>query len=263
MSNRLIRAHFARELATLGYGAAEPQWALSYCQGDGMAFYGRIQGDDLATLARRLLRGQDLAAFTRAHRKDGELISLDIRDRGGRNHHYASMAVDWSEYFDTDDERFTAPERAALQRLHSAVIADVAAVSVRLEKEGYAIHEAGSPVWILGHRRVDISRSGRERGILRRYRHGRFEVAISLLDDPDLDPEVLMDGCLGDFVAGRRIYAAVQVFITDTVARGTWGRAIERGVVDTRDLAEVRRIAKRLFRRAKQAARLRLQRVAA
>ena len=114
MSNRLIRAHFARELATLGYGAAEPQWALSYCQGDGMAFYGRIQGDDLATLARRLLRGQDLAAFTRAHRKDGELISLDIRDRGGRNHHYASMAVDWSEYFDTDDERFTAPEAARI-----------------------------------------------------------------------------------------------------------------------------------------------------
>ena len=59
------------------------------------------------------------------------------------------------------------------------------------------------------------------------------------------------------------IYAAVQVFFSDTVARGTWGRAIERGVVDTRDLAEVRRIAKRLFRRAKQAARLRLQRVAA
>lgn len=264
MSNRLIEAHFRRELARLGYGGTDPQWRLSYCQGDGMAYYGKVHGDDLATLARRHLSGTDLAAFTRAQRKDPDSLAIRIRDRNGRYHHYASMAVEWDEYSDVENEAlYTAIERAALQRLFSWVVSEVPTISARLEKEGYAIHEAGSPFWILGDRDVEVSRWGRERGVLRRYRVGRFEVTVALLDDPELDPEVLLDGWLEDFAAGRRVFVSVQVFVSDVVGCGTWGRALERGIVDTPDLGRVRRVARELYRRAKSQARTRLRRLAA
>src|SRR5699024_8727851 len=48
-----ITANFQYELNNLGYPTDDIVWSLSYCQGDGVAFYGHINKDDLYKIVER------------------------------------------------------------------------------------------------------------------------------------------------------------------------------------------------------------------
>lgn len=51
----LLTAYFKRQLVSAGFPEGlSVEWSLSYCQGDGMAFYGYLTFDDLITLSQKV-----------------------------------------------------------------------------------------------------------------------------------------------------------------------------------------------------------------
>lgn len=53
---QMLEFYFKNKLAALGYPGQELKigYSLGYCQGDGMAFYGGLNTDDLKCIAERL-----------------------------------------------------------------------------------------------------------------------------------------------------------------------------------------------------------------
>ena len=70
--SELLNKHFAAELAALGYPTEDVRYSLGYCQGDGVAFYGRVSGEGLDRL---------IAAVDAATRASGR--QLEPRCRPG------------------------------------------------------------------------------------------------------------------------------------------------------------------------------------
>ncbi len=131
----IIHEYFKWRLNLLGYPSEDVQYRLSWCQGDGMAFYGRIEEEYLIDFAWRFLRGRERQMAISAIEEKGWSISIDCCD-----HHYShfnTMVVE----ADCGDA-LSETEETAFNALFDCIRDDVVYVSKTLEKEGYAIVEA-------------------------------------------------------------------------------------------------------------------------
>lgn len=127
---------FQQQLNEKGFEAVKVFWSLGYCQGDGVAFYGRVYADDL--------KSKDLNAKKLIERLEtaGDDISIEITGANGWYHHRNSMTVEIDFENETDDEDL--PARLKIARpvwredFEGFLAERVKEISDELEKSGYA-----------------------------------------------------------------------------------------------------------------------------
>jgi hypothetical protein len=245
----VVTKYFEIELVALGYPTDKVYWSLSYCQGDGMAFYGKTA--ELTKLAQRLLdTPQEKAAVTRAMNK-GALL-LNIEGANGRYHHYASMGV----YLERDT--LTDFESLAVDALLVNIKEDVRSVSKRLAAEGYKILESFRPAQWTGK---DGDKDGSVTLEVVELAPGL--TATTYLDDEDCpscyesgEPEDHAE--VKELAARKYGYCSVRVVITDEAgARVGWATC--GCVSDDKELVHVKEIAAECLDEAKHEAKKNLE----
>jgi hypothetical protein len=127
---------FKTQLAEYGFEETEVYWSLGYCQGDGVAFYGRVHAESLKEKdceARRLI-----AAFESA----GDEIYIEITGENNHYHHWNSMTVEIEFENEIEDEDLPARLKIARpvlrENLEEYLAERVKEISRELEKSGYA-----------------------------------------------------------------------------------------------------------------------------
>jgi len=127
---------FKTQLAEYGFSDLEVYWSLGYCQGDGVAFYGRVHPESLKEKDRsaKLL----IAALETA----GDELYIEITGANGHYHHSNSMTVEIEFENDTDEEdlpaRLKIARPALRENLEEYLAEKVKEISRALEKSGYA-----------------------------------------------------------------------------------------------------------------------------
>jgi hypothetical protein len=127
---------FQYQLTEKGFEAVKVYWSLGYCQGDGVAFYGRVFTDDL--------KAKDKNAKKLIERLEtvGDEISIEITGANGWYHHRNSMTVEIEFENETDDEDLPARLKIARpvwrENFESYLSDKVKEISDELEKSGYA-----------------------------------------------------------------------------------------------------------------------------
>ena len=200
---RLLTTYFKRELQKRGYPTDDIGYSLSYCQGDGVAWYGDIDTEELVSLANRLLSGNEKAAAKRAIEK-GCSVSISRNSFGYHYSHFNTMDVVAEDYYADELTEF---EASSLNALETAIQDDVRDVSHSLECDGYRIYEAGNEGWGLSNRQ-------------RSYSTDKFVVRISEVEDRDFDMDdwfdELSNDVYADFVSGKARYFTLEVKVENT-----------------------------------------------
>ena len=126
---------FQNQLAEKGFEAVKVFWSLGYCQGDGVAFYGRVYADDLKANdpnAKQLIERLE---------KAGDEISIEITGADNWYHHRNSMTVE-IDFENENEEDLPARLKIALPALREEfenyLSEKVKEISTELEKSGYA-----------------------------------------------------------------------------------------------------------------------------
>lgn len=273
-----LTQYFSRELEALGY---EPDtrtqtwvgsggrrgsydsptvyWSLGYCQGDGMAWEGRL---DLDTLVERLMSGKEKAAVKRAIEK-GEVYEAKLT-HSGHYYHWNSMDASLSL---CDEDACTKFERECWANFVEAVEADVKATSRRLEKEGYAFLKNCNPAWFL--KDAEKTEFGETSWALRRsHTIGRFRMDVKLVEDRDYDVYESGDAELDHenmkaIIAGKQVVCGVTVEVFDAEDDTPLGGASLWGVHDDAELPYIRgEVIPDLLQEAKAEARNKIARLA-
>lgn len=131
----ILTEDFKMQLAERGFPHVEVFWSLSYCQGDGVAFYGSVYTQDLKE------KDPCAAQFIKALEKAGDILSIGISGENNHYHHWNSMTVE-VEFESEDDEHL--PPRLRIARpvlrenLEEYLSEKVKEISRELEKSGYA-----------------------------------------------------------------------------------------------------------------------------
>lgn len=127
---------FKTQLAEYGFSELEVYWSLGYCQGDGVAFYGRVCSESLKEkdqTAKRLIDALEAA---------GDVLYIEITGEGGHYHHWNSMTVEIEFESETEDEDLPARLKIARpvlrEELEEYLGERVKEISRELEKSGYA-----------------------------------------------------------------------------------------------------------------------------
>lgn len=203
----LIEYHYKKALAFLGFGDCQKvYWSLGYCQGDGMAFEARIEGDGLKKMIQERFYAKDFRYFEK-YVDQGLAYNLT---HSGHYSHWNSMSceVDWDvlRNFENDlmPHLYAKLEARAIE-LRDEIDEYVKEVSKQLEADGYAILEA-TPM-------------ESEPEVVREYKTARFTVLILKVHDDDPDPfsgdEDSDWAVVQDIIAGKSIYYCPRVEVLD------------------------------------------------
>ena len=126
---------FQQQLTEKGFSSVKVFWSLGYCQGDGVAFYGRVYTDDL--------KAQDSTAKTLIERleKADEEISIELTGANNWYHHRNSMTLEIDFENETDEEDLPSRYKIALpvwrEKLENYLSERIKVISSELEKSGY------------------------------------------------------------------------------------------------------------------------------
>lgn len=127
---------FKTQLAEYGFEETEVFWSLGYCQGDGVAFYGRVHAESLKEKDREAKRL--IAALHTA----GDDLYIEITGANGHYHTPNSMTVEIEFENEIDDEdlpaRLKIARPALRENLEEYLAEKVKEISRELEKSGYA-----------------------------------------------------------------------------------------------------------------------------
>lgn len=127
---------FKTQLAEQGFSDVEVYWSLGYCQGDGVAFYGRVCPVSLKEKDRKAKRLID------ALEAAGDALYIEITGAGGHYHHWNSMNIEIEFENESEDEekpaRLKIARPALRENLEEYLTERVKEISRELEKSGYA-----------------------------------------------------------------------------------------------------------------------------
>ncbi len=127
---------FKTQLAEYGFSEMEVYWSLGYCQGDGVAFYGRVCSESLKE------KDQTAKCLIAALEAAGDALCIEITGASGHYHHWNSMTVEIEFENETDDEDLPARLKIARsvlrEELEEYLAERVKELSRELEKSGYA-----------------------------------------------------------------------------------------------------------------------------
>ena len=127
---------FQNQLAEKGFEAVKVFWSLSYCQGDGVAFYGCVFSDDLK------IKDAEAKKLIERLEKAGDEISIEITGANNWYHHRNSMTVEIDFEHESDEEDLPARLKIARpvwrEEFEDYLSEKVKEISTELEKSGYA-----------------------------------------------------------------------------------------------------------------------------
>ncbi len=127
---------FKTQLAEYGFADTKVYWSLSYCQGDGVAFYGQVDVENLKE------KDSEIRHLIRQLEASGDEISIEITGRNNHYHHHNSMTVEVEFENEIDDEDLPSRLKISLPNLREELegyLGDkVKEISRELEKSGYA-----------------------------------------------------------------------------------------------------------------------------
>jgi hypothetical protein len=127
---------FKTQLAEFGFEETEVYWSLGYCQGDGVAFYGRVYPESLKEKDRKAKR------LIGALESADDSLYIEITGANGHYHHWNSMTVEIEFENETDDDdlpaRLKIARPALRENLEEHLAERVREISRELEKSGYA-----------------------------------------------------------------------------------------------------------------------------
>ena len=127
---------FKTQLAEYGFEETEVYWSLSGCQGDGVAFYGRVYPESLKE------KDRQARALITALEAAGDDLYIEITGGGGHYHHSNSMTIEIEFENELDDEdlpaRLKIARPALRENLEEYLNERVKEISRELEKSGYA-----------------------------------------------------------------------------------------------------------------------------
>ncbi len=137
-----LRELFEHDVGEAGYPTEKIEWSLGYCQGDGMAFYGRLTEEDLVRVAERLYT-QDSDMLKRVRSIAANISVTVCRNGSGRHYsHYNCMTIEILNEVPMEPHQFLLFEAAGdynifIDDLENDIQADVKELSKKLEKMGY------------------------------------------------------------------------------------------------------------------------------
>lgn len=127
---------FKMRLTEYGFEDMEVFWSLGYCQGDGVAFYGRVDAENLKK------KDSNIESLIEQIEASGDEISIEITGRNNHYHHWNSMTAEVEFENETDDEDLPSRLKIALPVLREELEGyfgdKVKEISRELEKSGYA-----------------------------------------------------------------------------------------------------------------------------
>lgn len=127
---------FKMQLTEYGFEDMEVYWSLGYCQGDGVAFYGRVDAENLKK------KDSTIKSLIGQLEASGDEISIEITGRNNHYHHWNSMTVEVEFENETDDEDLPSRLKIALPNLREELeeyLGDkIKEFSRELKKSGYA-----------------------------------------------------------------------------------------------------------------------------
>jgi hypothetical protein len=126
----MITEMFQTRLNDAGLSQLESRWSLSYCQGDGVAFYGDV---DLKELAEKDSTVKEIMSQWKES-EDAE-IQVTVEGKHSSYHHWNSMRVnaEVNTYGSIDD----APYQAVGDKLRTYLTEMLKQLSRQCEKDGY------------------------------------------------------------------------------------------------------------------------------
>lgn len=126
----------SERLKELGYGDCKDiQWSLGYCQGDGVAFYGKLSSDSLKNLSEKLVTPRSNLDMVYGAIDRGELeVFIEKTLMSHRYSHYGTMDVVYMAYEDVMSEAC----KTAVEDFVSEIEKDIKMVCGELEKLGYS-----------------------------------------------------------------------------------------------------------------------------
>ncbi len=133
---QFLTEDFKQQLTERGFDGVEVYWSLGYCQGDGVAFYGRVWTQDLKE------KNERAKTLIERLEKAGDDISIEITGANNHYHHWNSMTVEIEFDSELDDEDL--PSRLKIARpvlreeFEEYLSERVKEISRELEKSGYA-----------------------------------------------------------------------------------------------------------------------------
>lgn len=152
-----ISEDFKYDLGELNYPTEDLEWSLSHCQGDGVAFYGKIGFEDMNAIVNRLEGEEgcdiDIELYNDLSINDFLIYGKIYRNSYGYHYsHYNTMIFEL-EHDDIDtiveklfaleygqkgfDEKYQLIEKL-FENIEQSVQDDIKNVSKKLEKQGYS-----------------------------------------------------------------------------------------------------------------------------
>lgn len=127
---------FREQLTMRGFCSVEVYWSLGYCQGDGVAFYGRVYPESLREKDSKAKKLIDALAAA------GVSLFVEITSKSGHYHHWNSMTVEIEFENGIDEDELPARLKIALpalrEELEEHLDKTVKEISHELERCGYA-----------------------------------------------------------------------------------------------------------------------------
>jgi len=145
----IVNEDFEQAVGDAGYPTDNIQWSLSYCQGDGMAFYGKEDVDskmlDRLVPATSTVMGAKLAAMKRLLEIDAISLVVEITPNSFGSHyaHYNTMDVQLHIYFNEDlPEVDVEWVESWCESLKGLIEEDVRSLSQKLASQGYVVFDS-------------------------------------------------------------------------------------------------------------------------
>ena len=133
---KFLTEDFKEQLVERGFGNLEVYWSLGSCQGDGVAFYGRVWAQDLKA------KDEQARSLIERLERVGDDIVIEITGANNRYHHWNSMTVEIEFDSELDDEELPARMKIARpvwrEEFEEYLSEQVKEISRELERYGYA-----------------------------------------------------------------------------------------------------------------------------
>lgn len=126
----------SEKLSEYGYPVEDIRWRLSYCQGDGVAFYGKVELDKLIEKDSKV---KELIENMRFIDPEICILSMSINKCHGCGNydHYNTMEVEIDTDFQYAEVNKEEKMDLIIARLENHIVNEIKSISKKLEKVGY------------------------------------------------------------------------------------------------------------------------------
>lgn len=269
--SRLISEYYRIRLTELGYPTENVEYRLSYSQGDGMAFYGVLDVDQMRILAQRLMPENKWLRTLIEQWDRGTIDDLYVDEvhieivRTNYSNHYSharTMELENAVTIDVENGSeggvfqavWAANMEEAFYEFMELVEEDVKHTSYQLKREGYALREACDPYWF-----ADLSPTANGNYLWKEWTIGNIRVRVFMREEEwllgvdDGDEEFFMELC-ESLISGKQCAYIMFAEAEDLENDILLGQSTSYSVLDSLELERGRELMRTVVWEAVQEA---------